>query len=338
MFMKKTIKLIILLLLVAVLAWWLFDKDKESKDREVIEENGKIKIVATLFPLYDLSQAIGGDRVASTLLLPPGLSPHAFEPTPSDMLKINQADLFIYTGEYLEPWADKLLKSLNKSPNFLVLGQDLNTLELSDEHSHDEEDEHEEDEHEEDEHEEDEHEEDEHSLDPHIWLDPILMIEMANRFTDKLIALDPAGEAFYLNNLEGYKVELEVLDADFRDALADCRHREIIYGGHYAFGYLANRYNLEYEAAQGFSPDAESTPSRLADLVGMLKEHESSYLFAANMENPQLADTLAREAGAEILILHTVHNLSKDERDEQLSYQDLMRFNLNNLKQGLECR
>jgi len=322
--MKKTFKLTIVLLIIVLLAWFfMVQRNRANNDPDKSSSEGKIKIVSTLFPLHDISQVIGGERVASSLLLPPGVSPHAFEPTPSDMLKINQADLFVYTGKYLEPWAEKLLNSSNKISHFLVLGQDLNTLEFDDEHGHED---------------EDEHEEDEHGLDPHIWLDPILMMAMADRFASKLVELDPAGSDYYLSNLEIYINKLARLDTDFREALSDCEHREIIYGGHYAFGYLANRYNLEYEAAQGFSPDAESTPGRLTELIKMLKEHETSYLFAASMENPQLADTLAQEAGVEVLTLHTVHNLSKAERDDQLSYEDLMRANLDNLKLGLQCR
>jgi zinc transport system substrate-binding protein len=319
--MQKKFRLFILVLIIIFLAWFFVSKDDDTnKAANISHEDEKIQIVSSLFPWHDLAQAIGGDRVESSLLLSPGISPHAFEPTPSDMLKIAQADLFVYTGKYLEPWADKLLKSLDKTPRFLVLGQDLNTLELSDDHGHEED------------------EEDEHQLDPHIWLDPILMIQMAANLTTKLVEIDPASTDYYASNLESYKNSLEQLDADFKVALSDCRHREVIYGGHYAFGYLANRYNLEYEAAQGFSPDAESTPSRLAEIVDMLKEHETSYLFASKMENPQLAETLAQEAQIEVLTLHTVHNLTKEERDDKLSYEDLMRLNLDSLKLGLQCR
>jgi zinc transport system substrate-binding protein len=331
--MKKSIKIIILALVLIALGYLFVSQgnSNESVVESADTERG-IKIVSTLFPLHDLAQAIGGDRVTTTLLLPPGMSPHAFEPTPSDMLKISQADFFIYTGENLEPWAGKLLNSLNVIPNSLVLGQNLNTLELSDDHGHEHEDGHED-------HPSDEHEEElESGLDPHIWLDPLLMMEMADRFTNQLVALDVAGTDYYLSNLASYKNSLEQLDADFREALADCRHREIIYGGHYAFGYLAKRYNLDYEAAQGFSPDAESSPTRLVDLVKMLKDHQVNYLFAAQMDNPQLSETLAQEAQVEILTLHTVHNLSQEERDRNLSYENLMRLNLKNLKQGLECR
>lgn len=315
--MKKIGKLIVLTLVVIVLIY-LFITPKNNYDQELNNSHSedKIKIVSSLFPWYDLSQAIGGERVQASILLPPGLEAHSYEPTPSDMLKVSQADLFVYTGDYFEPWADRLLNSLNSPPNFLVLGQDLNNLELVDDYDH----------------------EDETQLDPHIWLDPILMMKMADRLTAKLVELDPTGAEYYLSNLETYQASLEQLDADFRETLSDCHYHEIIYGGHYAFGYLAKRYNLRYEAAQGFSPDAESTPARLADLVRMLREYEASYLFAAQMENPQLAETLAREAQLEILTLHTVHNLSKEERDNNLSYDNLMRANLNNLKQGLQCR
>lgn len=319
--MKKIFSLFILLV-VSIFLIWLFTSqvNKEEEMSKIPNAVEKIKIVSTLFPWYDLAQAIGGDRIESSLLLPPGISPHAFEPTPSEMLKISQADLFIYTGEYLEPWADELLQSLDKTPDFLVLGQDLNTLEVSEDHEDEEEANH-----------------DEDDLDPHIWLDPLLMIDMATNLTTKLVQIDPAGTDYYVSNLESYKNSLEQLDADFKEALSDCRHRKIVYAGHYAFGYLSKRYNLEYEAAQGLSPDAESTPSRLAEIIKILRENEVNYLFASTIENSQLADTLAKEARVEILSLHTVHNLTKEERNDKLSYEDLMRINLDNLKLGLQC-
>lgn len=324
--------MIILSLVIIIIAWaaasnW---QKKNQSVKEIGSETAttspaiiggdKISIVASLFPWYDLAKQIGGERVEIKLLLPPGVEAHAFEPTPSDMITVSQAKLFIYTGDYFETWAQDILDSLDGgAPRAEALGADLATLTDKDEAVPAE-------------------EKMPSNQDPHIWLDPRLMSKAAGRLAKTLATLDPDNSAYYNQRLEAYQQRLENLDTDYRQTLSRCDQTEFIYAGHYAFGYLAARYGLKYEAAQGFSPDAESSPQRLTELADLIKESQASYIFAEELDNPQLAAALAKENGVKILLLNSAHNLSKDDLKAGLTYEQIMRNNLEKLKLGLGCQ
>ncbi len=324
---KKNIKIIILLIIGAFLAFYLaygrlnFNESSNYVNND--EGKEKLLVVSSLFPWYDLVKEIGGERVESLLLLPPGLEAHSYEPKPQDLLNISQADLFVYTNASMEPWATDIFMSLNNVHETMAMAEDLGEFEMTeseDEEHHDEAGHH--------------HEEG----DPHIWLDPNIMKLLASRLTNTLSSLDKEGEAYYQNNLANYTKRLETLDADYREGLDTCEDREIIYAGHYAFAYLAHQYNLSYQAAQGISPNAESTPGRLVQLSEALKEQESAYVFKDNLENSQLAESLASANNLEIIELKTGANLSKDDYEANLNYEDLMRYNLEQLTKGLRCQ
>lgn len=333
---KRFIFMGIFVLIIAAASWlaaanWQSQKTEEV-DIGVVSENvvdgsvpsAKISVISSLFPWYDLSREIGGDLVEVKLLLPPGVEAHAFEPTPSDMIALSKTKLFVYTGDYMEPWAQDILDGLDGSaPASLVIGQDLAVLE-GEEHEHEE---------------DGEEDGEEHSgLDPHIWLDPMIMSKAAGRLAKALAELDPAGKSYYNQRLENYQSRLDKLDEDYRRTLGACKQNNFIFAGHYAFGYLASRYNLQYEAAQGFSPDAESSPQQLQALSDLIKTTGVKYIFAEELENQQLAEALAQENGVKILLLNSAHNLSKDDLKDGLSYLDIMQSNLKQLSTGLLCR
>lgn len=318
---KRSIFMAVLALIILI-ASWLVIADWQKKQTELFANNQlgfaldgseTIKITASLFPWYDLAKEIGGERAEVTLLLPPGMEPHAFEPTPRDMILVSESDLFLYTGSYLEPWAQDILDNFPQSTlRGLALGEALATIKDEDEGLN--------------------------GLDPHIWLSPVLMMEIAERLTGALNEVDPLNQAYYTQNLLSYQQSLEKLDQDYSLALESCQQRQFIYAGHYAFGYLAARYNLQYEAAQGFSPDAESSPQTLANLTDLLRSSQADYIFAEELDNPQLAESLASELGIKILPLNSAHNVSKANLKAGLSYEEIMRANLEQLIIGLKCQ
>jgi len=301
-----------------------------KNDNKTEVKSDKIVVVSSLFPWYDLARQIGGDYVEVTLLLPPGVEAHSFEPRPNDMITISQAGLFVYTGDYLEPWASDLINSLgNDAPESIALGEGLAQLDMAADAEH---------EHEHEEADAD-HEEHMHSgLDPHIWTDPIIYSQVAGRLAAELAKLDPSHIDYYNDRLDAYRLVLENLDSDYSKTLDTCQQTEFIYAGHYAFGYLAKRYGLQYEAAQGFSPDAESNPQRLKELTDLLTTYQADYIFAEELDNPQLAEALASEAGVKILLLNSAHNVSKDDMRAGVTYENIMRDNLAQLKLGLKCQ
>lgn len=277
--------------------------------------SGKLQVVTTLFPLYDFSKQIAGDKADVVLLLPPGVEPHGFEPRPGDILRISKADLFIYTGPFMEPWVQDILKGIANEK--LVIINASQKIELADEH-------------------ESEHEGLQHEQDPHIWTDPILAQQIVNAIADGFIQKDPANKDFYLANAKAYNDKLAALDSDIRTSLEKCKTKTILYGGHFAFGYFARRYGLDYVSPYaGFSSQAEPTPQSIAELIEKTKTLDSKYIYYEELIEPRVARVIAESTGAQLLLLSAAHNISKKELDNGTTYLDIMQGNLQRLKQGL---
>lgn len=277
----------------------------------------KLTVVTTLFPLYDFAKTIGGDKVEVSLLLPPGVEAHSFEPKPSDIARINEAGIFIYTGKFMEPWAEDIIKGLtDKNSPKIVNSSD--GIEMVPGVFHDE-------------------DEPAGSMDPHIWLDFDNDKKMIQTIVTALSEKDPANADYYQQNADEYKNKLSALDAEYETSLSKCQSRKIIYGGHYAFGYLARRYNLEYSAAQGVSPDSEPTAQDLVQLVEQIKKDNIKYVFYEELTTPKIAETIANETNAKMLLLNAAHNLTKADFESDVSFLSIMEENLANLKIGLQC-
>ena len=206
-------------------------REKTTKGRVT---GGKLRIVTTLFPLYDFARTIAGDKGEVTLLLPPGMEPHGFEPKPDDIVRIGTANLFIFTNRYMEPWAETIIKGIDRQKLRVVdAGQGVRYQPVTadndhgrpvhppgDNHGH------------------------AGGLDPHIWLDFGNAALIVDTILAGFIATDPANAALYRGNAATLKTALTDLDRRYRDGLASCGTRLFLHGGHYTFGYLARRYNL----------------------------------------------------------------------------------------------
>ncbi len=295
----------------------------QKKDEKLIETK-KLTVITTLFPLYDFAKNIGGQYAEVFLLLPPGVESHGFEPTPKDIIRINRANIFIYTGKHMEPWAQKILKGIdNKALVIVDSSKKVKLIKGADDHSHSHGHKH----------------DHAHEMDPHIWLDFENAQKMVDNILEGFIAADPANEPVYRKNAENYKSILRELDNKFREGLASCKTRYFIHGGHYAFGYMAKRYGLNYISAyHGFSPDAEPTARRLRELIRNMKKHDIRYVFYEDLISPRVANVIAKETGAELLKLHGAHNITKEDWDKGVTFAEIMRQNLVNLKIGLQCQ
>ncbi len=285
-------------------------------DRSAGGGHRKVRVITTLFPLYDMARKIGGEKATVSLLLPPGVEAHSFEPTPGNIVKINEADIFIYTGKFMEPWAERVIKGV-ADKNLIVVDASRGTKMIPGIF----------------------HDKDEPSgsLDPHIWLDFDNVRIMAENILEAFTAKDGADKSFYERKADDYEDKLARLDSAYRTGLAACKKKEIIYAGHYAFGYLASRYGLKYLAAQGVSPDAEPTAKDLGRLVEQIKHDKIKYIFYEELASPKIAETIAGETGAKLLMLNAAHNVAKDQFEKGVSFYDILRNDLDNLKIGLEC-
>jgi zinc transport system substrate-binding protein len=290
----------------------------------------RLTVVATLFPLYDFTKNIAGDKVSVTLLLPPGIEAHSFEPKAGDMLRVNGADLFIFTGKSMEPWADGLLRGVdNKGLLVVDASTGITLMEEKEDHppdhgkvkKHVKEDHH-----------------DHGKIDPHLWLDFAIAQKIVDNILTAMITRDPAGKDMYTQNAEAYKAKLVDLDRRYKETFLTCKKNIFIHGGHFAFNYLAKRYNLVYISAYHGSPDAEPTPKRLITLKKKMQENNIQYVYYEELIAPRVAEVLAKETGATLLKLHGAHNISKEEFEKGVSFLSLMEGNLKNLKAGLECQ
>ncbi len=175
------------------------------------------------------------------------------------------------------------------------------------------------------------------SVDPHIWLDFDNVKIMAENIANGLIEKDPANKELYSRNLENYKNELRNIDNEYGISLSACENKEIMYAGHYAFGYLADRYGLKYLSAQGVSPDSEPTVQDLANLIDQIKKNNIGYIFYEELSSPKIAQTIAGETSAKLLLLNAGHNLSRQDMENGLTFFQILRYDLSNLKIGLGC-
>lgn len=276
----------------------------------------KIKVITTIFPLYDMAKTLGADKAQVTLLLPPGVEAHSFEPKPSDIVRINEADVFVYTGKFMEPWAEDVIKGA-ATKNLVVVDASQGTKMIP-AVFHDA-------------------GEPAGSLDPHMWLDFDNAKTMVKNIVQAFQAKDGANKDFYTQKANDYSDKLSELDTSYRTTLGACQNKEVVYAGHYAFGYMANRYGFKYLAAQGVSPDAEPTANDLARLVDQIKKDKIKYVFYEELTSSKIAETIAGETNAKLLLLNAAHNLARDQFEKGISFFDILRSDLDSLRVGLEC-
>jgi zinc transport system substrate-binding protein len=276
------------------------------------QADGKLNVVTSIFPMYDMARAVGGGDITLSQLIPPGAEAHTFEPTPSDILRLEKADVFIYNGADMEPWVKRIISGV-KNPDLVVVNTSEGLTLLAGGHEG-------------------------HGTDPHVWLD----VDNAKKQVDAVAAAlekaDDAHAADYRARAEDYKIKLDEVDGLYREGLADCETRVIVSSGHFAFGYLAARYGLSHTSVFGLAPDAEPTPARIAEIVDLVKKEKTRYLFAEEMLDPRLTESIQRETGAEILFVSSGGEISKEDFDRGVTLIDIMKDNLTQFKQGLTCR
>ncbi|MGH9227092.1 MAG: metal ABC transporter substrate-binding protein [Acidimicrobiales bacterium] len=272
--------------------------------------DGTVGVVASFYPLAEVAQRVGGDRVKVTNLTPAGGEPHDLELTSRDLDRIETADVVVHLGGGFQPAVEKVLGRADGEV-IDVLSPDLAVLDAADDHDH--------------------------GTDPHVWLDPSILRQIAGRVEAALAAADPAGAPVFAANTKAYGNELVALDREFQQGLAQC-DRRLIVTTHASFGYLARRYNLTQEPISGLAPEAEPDPKRLADLARLVRSGGTTTVFYETLVSPRVAQTLARETGAQTAVLDPIEGLSKDDQRAGKSYASIMRENLAALRTALACR
>ncbi|GMA97542.1 metal ABC transporter substrate-binding protein [Pelosinus sp. IPA-1] len=280
----------------------------------------KIKVVATMYPVYEFVKQVGGDKVDVVMLIPPGAEPHDWEPTAKDIIQIKDAKIFAYHGIGFEPVEKLLKKDVLGNAIPLEITKDVTKLPASHE---DEEEEH-----------GHSHGED-HKYDPHTWLDPVSVQQEVNTIAQALASVDEKNAEVYKKNAETYNKKLADLDEKYKKTLSGMTNKEIV-TSHKAFAYLANRYGFEQLGIMGISPDAEPTPDKMAKITEFCREHKVKYIFFETLTSPKLAQTIAKETGAQLLVLNPIESLTEQETKEGKDYIAIMNENLVNLEKALK--
>lgn len=282
-------------------------------------DSGKLKIISTVFPPYDLAKQIAGDNAEISILLPPGSEIHNYEPSAKDMIAIRNCDIFLYIGGENEQWAEKLINSNDtKNVTAVKLIDYVPTLsEDEDEHDHDHDHEH----------------EHEHETDEHIWTSPKNAQLMLSAVYDAICKVDPSDKQTYTKNKDAYAKQLSDLDNAYRSAVDNAKNKTIVLADKFPFRYLAHEYGLEFSAAfAACSDESEPGVSTMIKLTKTIKENNIPAVYYLEFSSTKIADTLCDETGATKLMLHSCHNVSKQDIENNVSYVDLMKQNLENLK------
>ena len=282
--------------------------------------DGRLRVLTSFYPMYDFACKIGGDCIDVTNMVPSGTEPHDWEPSTNDLKNLEKADVFIYNGADMEPWADDLLVSRSDTLRVVEASEnvELRTTDGEHEHAH-------------------EHEDAYHhhgDFDPHVWLDPEnAKIEM-EAIRDALCAADPENSTVFQSNYEKYAAELDALDAEFREKLAPLPNRTIVVA-HEAFGYLCDAYGLTQVGIEGLSPDSEPDPGRMAEVIDFVREHSISTIFFEELVSPKVAEAIASETGAQAKMLSPLEGLSDEQAAAGADYFSVMHDNLAALMEAL---
>ena len=281
---------------------------KNESERDVALETGALRVVATFYPLAEFSRMAGGDAVRVATIVPFGIEPHEYDPTPRDIISIEQADVFVFNGSGMDPWAEKLAPSLRGKGIVVVdASESVTTLSLS-----------------------------EGVSDPHFWLDPVFAESIIGSLRAAFSEKDPfRADSFEVAAAQSLS-EMEAIDGEYRNTLSHCAKNEVI-TSHDAFAYLSKRYAFEAHSISGLSPEAEPSAGRMADLANLAKKENIRYIFFETLVSPKVSKTLAREIGAETLVFDPIEGISKEDAAAGRNYISIMRENLANLSRAMEC-
>lgn len=279
----------------------------------------KPMVAVSTFSLYDITKHISGDTLQIINIIPFGVDPHSYEPTPKSMVDISKSELVLYSGAGLEPWTD----GFAFENRVIDMSKHITLRELN-EHEHEHHDYHD--------------NQCAHSkIDPHYWLDFSNMATAASMITKELIKISPSDELLYLTNRDNYLKMLEKLDADYKQNLSSCKLDTLIVN-HNAIGYLSKKYGFHVESLSGFSPEAEPSAKSMARLISHVKEHAISTVFFETFVSDRAIKNIASEAHVAVDVLQPLGNITADEAKKNLTYKEMMYLNLEKISKALECR
>ena len=293
------------------------------------EQEEGLSVVATIFPQYDFARQVMGGDDNLTMLLRPGQEVHSYEPTPQDIIAIQNCDLFIYVGGESDAWIEDVLEGMDTSGMVILSLMDVvdpleedteNVLENPEEHNHEEDGTH-------------LHEEE---YDEHVWTSPKNAMLITQAICDALCEIDPDNAGQYQANTADYLTQLEELDAAFREVIGDAQRDTLFFGDRFPLLYFVREYGLNYYAAfPGCASETEPSAATVARLIDLVREEEAPVVYQIELSNGNIARSIADSSGARVETFYTCHNITADDFNAVETYLSLMQRNVESLKEAL---
>ncbi|WP_297435413.1 metal ABC transporter solute-binding protein, Zn/Mn family [uncultured Clostridium sp.] len=299
------------------------------------ETDGKVKVMASIYPVKELTEIIGGDKVSVSSMVPDGAEPHDFEPKAKDMVKLNDSNMFVYNGLGMEHWVDKVLESVNNKKLEVIntsKNADVILVSNDDEEKVDEHDEGEE-AHSHDELEEGHSHDDGHNhgrQDPHIWLSFTEAKNQAKLIEEGLIKIDPTNKEYYTANYNKFATDVDAVSKEYGEKFKTLSNKDFL-TGHAAFAYLCRDFGLNQKSVEDAFGEGEVTPKHLKGVADYAKANNIKVIFMPDTASEKLSETLANEVGAKVVKISSLETKNGDK-----SYIETMKDNLDTIYNNLK--
>ena len=313
--MKKRSLILVAIVVIAIFSIGLFNLPSV----ESTTSSKKLNVMASFYPMYDFAKKVGGDKVEVTNMVSAGTEPHDWEPSATDIKKLEEADVFIYNGAGMEHWTQDVLGSLeNRNLKVVEASKGITLLEGN---------------------EEEENSKEANSstgaiYDPHVWLNPLnAKVEMKN-IKNAFVKVDPDNKNYYEKNYKRYANKFDQLNQEYKEGLSNIKSKNLI-TSHEAFGYLCQAYGLNQVGIEGLSADSEPDASRMNEIIQFSKDNHVKTIFFEELVSPKVSKTIADEIGAKTVVLNPIEGLTNKEIKAGKDYFSAMKSNLKILEKAL---
>ncbi len=271
-------------------------------------------VVTSVFPAYDIVRWIAQDKVNLYLTVSPGVDTHSYDPSVNDIISIKKSDLFIYTSDALEQWAKGLKEegiTLNLSDNDKIILE-----EVEEKHEH--------------------HTQHTHDHDPHIWTSPTYVKYMVEDIYQKLVLIDPSNQSFFEKNKTRYIIELDIIIEKMKQLSIDAEGVTYYFGTPFAMYYLFHEFDIHYESI--YETCATEIEPSIEDIINThkeIKENNVKNVYVKELMSTSVAERLIKDTNAELTLLHSGHNVSKDDFEKGITLIQIMNNNIDALRKEL---
>lgn len=280
------------------------------------KEIANVDVVVTIFPQYDIVRWIAGDNLNVYLIIPPGVDTHSYDPSVDDIISIKKSKLFIYTTPSLEQWATSFKeegKTLELSSNSNIHLEEVQEKEEHHTHHGD------------------------HDHDPHIWTSPIYVKYMVEDICNALIEIDPEHEELYTANKNTYISELDKIIDDMNQLSIDAKDTTYYFGTPFAMYYLFHHFNIKFESIyETCATEIEPSIDDIIDMHKLIKNNDIKYIYIKELVSTSVAERLIKDTNANLMMLHSGHNVSSEDFNNGITLLDIMKNNVEALRKGIK--